>query len=144
MKVESETGKRNWKAKRESKMGKYGKIEEWIGRLGEEAGEDSCFLETFTKQLFEEPEIREEFAYYMETKEFLCGAKIGDYTVVDIMVWQIDHFKAGMDRGMTGMKENSSKMVLRAFDTMLKMKKNPEKYMELMRTETGTDYPGKY
>ncbi len=60
------------------------------------------------------------------------------------MVWQMDHFKAQLDRGHDDMKQNGDKMLLMAFDTMLKMEKQPEKYVYLMQSETGTDYPEKY
>lgn len=49
-----------------------------------------------------------------------------------------------MDRGKDDMKNNGDKMLLMAFDTMLKMEQDPTHYVELMRTETGTDYEGKY
>lgn len=119
-------------------------IREWIRKLAERAGESAEFEESFFRKLMEESEIRAEFIYHMETGDFLCKARIDDYTVVDIMVWQIDHFKAQLDRGNLEMRDNGSKMVLRAFDTMLKMKENPEKYKNLMQSETGTDYPEKY
>lgn len=80
----------------------------------------------------------------METGDFLCKMKVDGYTVIDVMVWQMDHFKAEMDRGKYEMKDNSSKMILRAFDTLLKMKQQPDRYKMLMQSETGTDYPGKY
>ena len=60
------------------------------------------------------------------------------------MVWQIDHFKAQLDRGEPGMRDNGGKMLLLAFDTMLKMKREPERYLRMMQQETGTDYPDKY
>lgn len=119
-------------------------IREWIRELGRRAGEAEGFEESFFQRLTEDAEIEEEFIYYMKNGNFLCKWKIEEYTVVDIMVWQIDHFKAWLDREDAGMRENGSKMVLRAFDTMLKMKENPERYKELMQTETGTDYPDKY
>lgn len=120
------------------------KIIRIVDEFGYAAGEDETFLRELTAGLLTCPEIGEEFLYYGENRDFSCKAKVGGYTVVDIMVWQIDHFKAEMDRGQYGMRHNGSKMVLRAFDTMLKMKKEPEKYMHLMQTETGTDYPEKY
>ena len=63
---------------------------------------------------------------------------------MDIMVWQIDHFKAEMDRRDPGMGQNGDKMVLLAFDTLLKMRKNPGKYVRALQGETGTDYPEKF
>lgn len=120
------------------------KIKEAVERFGSEAGESKAFLEELAEGLAESPKIGEEFLVYAKTGNFSCKAKIEGYTAVDIMIWQIDHFKAQMDRGKYGMRENGSKMVLRAFDTMLKMEKEPEKYKLLLQTETGTDYPDKF
>ncbi|MCM1047920.1 MAG: hypothetical protein NC433_05805 [Clostridiales bacterium] len=108
------------------------------------AGEDNEFLEGFWDLLINSEDIYNEFVYYMENSNFLCKYKVAGYTVVDIMVWQMDHFKAQMDRGHYDMKQNGDKMLLRAFDTMLKMEKQPDKYVRLLQTETGTDYEGKY
>ncbi len=127
-------------------MGEYNKetITQWVRTLGADAMEDAEFLDTLAKAIWEDAEAAEEFACYMETGNFLCRKKVDGYTVVDVMVWQIDHFKAEMDRGKYAMRENGSKMVLRAFDTFMKMKKQPDKYKGLMQSETGTDYPDKY
>ena len=119
-------------------------IEKWVRALGAEAAEEENFLIWLAEALWEDREAGEEFAYYMGTGNFLCKAKVDGYTVADIMVWQIDHFKAEMDRGKYAMKNNGSKMVLQAFGTLLKMKAEPEKYTRQMQSETGTDYPGKY
>lgn len=107
------------------------------------AEKDESFYEDFWNRLCEEQDIFEEFCYYMEKQQFSCKTKISGYTVVDILVWQIDHFKAEMDRD-NGRKENGNKMLLDAFDTFLKMKQNPEKYIHAMQEETGTDYPDKF
>ena len=64
--------------------------------------------------------------------------------MVDIMVWQMDHFKAWLDRDTAGTKQNGDRMLLLAFDTLLKMRENPEPYIQKMQGETGTDYQGKY
>ena len=42
------------------------------------------------------------------------------------------------------MGDNGDKMLLLAFDTFLKMRKEPERYIRLLQGETGTDYPEKY
>ncbi len=120
------------------------KIIRIVDEFGNAAGEGEVFLQELAAGLLTCPEIGEEFLDYAEKGEFSCKVKVEGYTVVDIMVWQIDHFKAEMDRGQYGMKHNGSKMVLRAFDSLLKMKKEPEKYVYQMRSETGTDYPEKY
>lgn len=117
---------------------------EWARALCFYAGENEAFLETFWSALQNSAPVYREFLYYLEHQNFLCEYRIEGYTIVDIMVWQMDHFKAQMDRGHDDMKRNGDKMLLMAFDTMLRMEKNPEKYVQLMQTETGTDYPEKY
>ncbi len=125
-------------------MSEERKIKEAADRLGAAAGENGEFLERLVEGLLASPGIGEEFLFYAENGDFSCKMKIDGYTVLDIMIWQIDHFKAQMDRGRPGMGDNGSKMALRAFDTMLKMEKEPEKYKQRMQSETGTDYPEKY
>ena len=120
------------------------RIREYIDRLCENAGEDQSFAEDFYERLTADQEILQEFVSYMESGNFACRAKVCDYTVVDVMVWQIDHFKAWLDRDTTGTKQNKDKMLLNAFDILLKMKQNPESYIQKMQLETGTDYEGKY
>lgn len=116
----------------------------FVKELCRHAGEDETFAETFWEKLQADEEILEEFSYYMEHGNFACRAKVAGYMAVDVMVWQMDHFKARLDRDNTGTKENSERMVLLAFDTLLNMRKNPEKYIVRMSEETGTDYEGKY
>ena len=80
----------------------------------------------------------------MQTGKFLCNEKVRGYSVVDIMVFQLDHFKAFLDREDDGVNNNECQMLLKAFDTFLKMKEDPEKYVRLMGEESGSDYDGKF
>ena len=116
----------------------------WARALCHYAGEDEAFLEDFWKRLLQSENVYREFTHYLEHQRFLCEYKVEGYGVVDIMVWQMDHFKAQMDRGKDDMRNNGDKMLLRAFDTMLKMEQDPARYVDMMQTETGTDYEGKY
>ena len=117
---------------------------QWARALCYYAGEDEIFLQDFWLRLRQSDNVYREFVYYLEHQSFLCEYKVEGCTVVDIMVWQMDHFKAQMDRGKDDMKNNGDKMLLMAFDTLLKMERDPERYVALMQTETGTDYEGKY
>jgi len=116
----------------------------WAKALCYYAGEDEAFLEQFWKALIQSEGIYREFVYYLEHQNFLCEYKIKGYSLVDIMVWQMDHFKAQLDRGKDDMKNNGDKMLLMAFHTMLEMEQDPTRYIFSMQNETGTDYPGKY
>lgn len=112
-------------------------------RLCEYAGETEEYLQKFWKSLLMHPAIYEEFAWYYEKQSFLCRAKIQDVTVVDVMVWQMDHFKAQLDRG-SDLRTNKDKMLLNAFATFLEMADHPEPLLSQMQQETGTDYPDKF
>ncbi len=117
---------------------------QWARALCYYAGEGVEFLREFWQMLEQSEGVMREFTYYLEYQNFLCEYKVAGYSVVDLMVWQMDHFKAQMDRGKDDMKHNGDKMLLMAFDTMLKMEQSPEYYVNLLQTETGTDYPEKY
>lgn len=120
------------------------KAYQWACALCHYAGEDEAFLQDFWQRLRQSEHVYKEFTYYLENRNFLCEYTVEGYSVVDIMVWQTDHFKAQMDRGKYDMKNNGDKMLLMAFDTLLKMERDPAKYVKLMQTETGTDYQDKY
>ena len=116
----------------------------WAKALCHYAGEDEAFLARFFEMLVASEGVSKEFLYYLEHENFLCEYKVAGYSLVDIMVWQMDHFKAQLDRDRTQMKSNGDKMLLEAFHTMLLMEQEPQHYVNLMQTETGTDYVGKY
>ena len=107
------------------------------------SGKTQEFYDDFWKRLIQHPEILAEFIYFREHQDFACKNKVAGRSVVDIMIWQIDHFKAHLDRS-PDMRCNKDKMVLYAFDTMTKMAENPEIYIVKMEGETGTDFVGKY
>lgn len=115
----------------------------WARELCRASGEGEQFLEQFWNMLTEEDDIYEEYIYFMEHQDFLCKAKVENLTVIDIMVWQIDHFKAELDRDKEDMRTNKDKMLLMAFYTMLLMRQNAAPYLQKISSETGTDYPGK-
>ncbi|MCM1426446.1 MAG: hypothetical protein NC118_07565, partial [Eubacterium sp.] len=79
---------------------------QWARALCAYAGKDEAFLEKFWNALQNSTPVYREFVYYLEHQNFLCEYRIEGYTVVDIMVWQMDHFKAQMDRGHYDMKQN--------------------------------------
>jgi len=115
----------------------------WSRALCECAGENEEYAAKFWKRLNASAGVMSEFVYYMINQSFVCEYKIHDVSIVDIMVWQIDYFKAGMDMGRKE-KENPDRMLLTAFATMLDMETNPEETIAKMKSDTGTDYPGKF
>ena len=127
-----------------SKIDYENEIKDWTKLLAGNAGEDDAFVNEFIDLIKESEKIREEYIYYMINNRFLGEYSVCGMTVVDIMIWQMDHFKSDLDRGLYDMQSNPNKMLLRAFYTMLKMEKDPQSYLEKYGSDTGTDYPGKF
>ena len=127
-----------------SKIDYENEIKNWTKLLAGNAGENDAFVNEFIDQINGSEKIREEYIYYMINNRFLGEYSVCGMTVVDIMIWQMDHFKSDLDRGLYDMQSNPDKMLLRAFYTMLKMEKDPQSYLEKYGSDTGTDYPGKF
>ncbi len=119
-------------------------LKEWTKLLAGNAGEDDAFVNEFIDLINGSEKIKDEYIYYMVNNRFLGEYSVCGMTVVDIMIWQMDHFKSDLDRGLYDMQSNPNKMLLRAFYTMLKMEKDPQLYLEKYGSDTGTDYPGKF
>lgn len=117
---------------------------QWCMSLCKAAGKNEAFLANFWNRLVNANDFYEEFCYYMLHQDYLCKAKVCGYSIIDVMIWQMDHFKAQLDQDTTATKQNGDNMLLMAFDTLLKMKENPEPYVNALQTDTGTDYLGKY
>ncbi|MCR4867320.1 MAG: hypothetical protein K5921_10365 [Lachnospiraceae bacterium] len=127
-----------------SKIDYENEIKDWTKLLAGNAGEDDAFVNEFIDLINGSEKIREEYIYYMINNRFLGEYSVCGMTVVDIMIWQMDHFKSDLDRGLYDMQSNPNKMLIRAFYTMLKMEKDPQLYIEKYGSDTGTDYPGKF
>ena len=119
-------------------------LREWTYMIAKNAGKDTAFADDLIERLNSSNEIMKEYLYYMDNRTFLGEYSVGGMTVVDIMIWQMDHFKSDLDRGLYDMQSNPDRMLLSAFETMLQMEKEPQKYLERYGQDTGTDYPGKY
>lgn len=117
------------------------KLRKYAEQLCKEADKDEDFTQVFWDGLCSVQGMLREFAYYCDTGNFLCEKKIEGYTLADILVWQVDHFKAYLDRGNDCFRYNTKKLVVAAFDIMLKMDKNPTPFIDKMKTESGTDIP---
>lgn len=116
---------------------------DWAAVLTKDCHKDKVFLDELFRRFEEVPALYEEFKYFHEHDDFLCAFSVEGMTVADILVWQIDRFKAALDEGKFGLKYDRSEMILMAFYTMYDVSKNPGAYMAHFREETGTDYEGK-
>ncbi len=120
------------------------KLKEYTEILAKRAGEDEGYADDFLRRLSENKDVAEEYVYYLEHGDYACKNTIGGINVVDIIVWQMDHFKELLDMDQTEYKSNPYKMTLAAFDTMLFYADKAEELASKMSEATGTDYLGKY
>ncbi len=119
-------------------------IREWAVRLAQCAGQSAEQAEDFASGIESSPGLREELEYYYAHQSLLCKYQVAGYTLADVLVWQVDHFKAFLDRPDEMNRYDQDRLLWSAFHTMLKMQEHPEEYQRKMREETGTDYAGKY
>lgn len=119
----------------------YSYTEELVKRAGIS---DNGFTERFVNTLNEHPEIKDEYIYYLEHGSYSCAYTIEGCSIADIIIWQMDNFKALLDNAEAQNKGNPYKMTLLGFDTMMKMADDPATYIAKMRATTGTDYLGKF
>ena len=119
-------------------------IREVVIEMTNAAGLDKSFADEFYKNIIDDEPVLNEFLTYLKTGKFISAEKVRGYSVVDILVFQMDHFKAFLDRDTFGTQNNECQMILLASDTFMKMKIDPEKYVRLMSEESGSDYDGKF
>lgn len=110
-----------------------------INEICKEANFDSAREDNLFKGLEKNPELEEELTYFLDNRDFLCKTKVAGFSIVDILVWQIDHFRFYLDRDTSLTRNNPSTMALLAVETMMNMSQNPEKYISEYGSETGTD-----
>lgn len=116
----------------------------YAAALCDAAGYDEAFLEQFWNDLCGTEGLLREFAYYYDRREFLCDLRIAGKDLSDMMIWQVDHFKAYLDRGDEMLRYDSAKLLLQAFSNMAQLNRDPEPILRKMATESGTDSPDKY
>lgn len=124
-------------------MDNNNELYEYAKKLCEDACEEAGVLDAFYNRVSSYPEVMREFDHYRQHNDFLCELKVEGITVADILVWQIDRFKAALDEGKFALKYNGPHMVLAAFYTMCDVIDDPSRFTSRFSSETGSDYEGK-
>ncbi len=119
-------------------------LEAYVKQLSLGAGEDEMYAKELWERIRKSEGVLKELAYFHDYGSFLCKYQVAGYTLADILVWQVDHFKAYLDRHEEVNRYKQEKLLLTSLDVMLQMEENPQIYVEKMQNETGTDYEGKY
>ena len=119
-------------------------LKNFLTELCRKAGKTPEYSEDLWKRIKESNGILRELAYYHDYGEFYGQYKVAGYGLTDILVWQVDHFKAYMDRHEEMNRYRTERLFVESLDIMLRMEEDPTQYVAKMREETGTDFADKY
>ena len=108
--------------------------------LSEKAGKGKEYAKELWNRLVLNEGALREVAYYYDTGKFWDGYEVAGFHLTDILVWQVDHFKAYMDRHEEMNRYKTERLFLESIDILLKMEDDPEPYIKKMRDESGTDF----
>lgn len=115
------------------------KAYENLKAMGRFAGESQEWCDALWQELMLDRELYEEFLYYMKTNSLNDRVRCCGYTLIDLFVWQMDRYNLLHDVGKNTADCRKVDMVLRAFETMAQMKKNPEEYLRRFGEGRGMD-----
>lgn len=114
-------------------------LRRYVIDLSVRADQGEAYGETLWQGIRQSGGLLQELAYYHDYGKFLCKYSVAGYTLADVLVWQVDHFKFYMDRPEEMNRYRQERLLLSAFDTMVKMEKNPDPFVEKMGYESGQD-----
>lgn len=119
-------------------------LEEYVHELAAQAGESRAYATDLWLRILKSNGVLRELAYYHDYGKFWGEYKVAGYSITDILVWQVDHFKAYLDRREEVNRWQPEKLFLKALDIMLQMEVDPQPIVDKLQGETGTDYVGKF
>lgn len=119
-------------------------LEEYVHELAAQAGESEEYAVDLWSRIVKSNGVLRELAYYHDYGKFWGEYKVAGYSITDILVWQVDHFKAYLDRREEVNRWQPEKLFLKALDTLLLMETDPQPIVDKLQGETGTDYVGKF
>lgn len=118
-------------------------LEQFTADLCQKAGKPKEYGEELWRRIRKSAGVLRELAYFHDYRKFYGKYTVAGYSLPDILVWQVDHFKAYLDREEMN-RYRTERLLLESLDVMLKMEQDPTAYVAKMQGETGTDYVEKY
>lgn len=119
-------------------------LENFIKALAVQAGESEAYGEELWSRIKASNGVLKEVAYYHDNAEIWGKYQVAGYSLTDILVWQVDHFKAYLDRHEAVNRWKPERLFLQSVDVLLQMEKDPYPYVKKLQSETGTDFVGKF
>ena len=108
-------------------------------KLAAGAGETERYGEELWQGIRQSPGLLQELAWYHDKGSFLCRYAVEGYTLADVLVWQVDHFKLYMDRPEEMNRYRQERLLLAAFEAMLTLERDPQPLVKKMTDESGQD-----
>lgn len=112
---------------------------EALKELGKYAGKTDEWLDELWRSLVEDAAQMDEFMYYLDHHTFKDEDSCRGYGLSDLYVWQMDRYNLIRDIGKNTESCNKEAMVLNAFLTMQKLKKDPDTWIRRITAGEGMD-----
>lgn len=119
-------------------------LRDYVLELAQRAGKSEEYARDLFDRIRRSNGVLRELAYYYDYGQFYGEYKVAGYSLTDILVWQVDHFKAYLDRHEAVNRYRTERLLLESLDIMLRMEEDPAPYVAKITGETGTDFAEKY
>lgn len=114
-------------------------VYEGLRRLCVYANKQEQWCDELWTFMLEDRALLEEFIYYISHHDFLGKMKTAGYSMTDLYVQQLERFNLRQDSGKNTSACNKEEMVLDAFYTMAKLKKDPDELSRKWQEGFGMD-----
>lgn len=115
------------------------KVYDGLMRLCEFAGETELWRQTLWGELLLNRELYDAFVYYLEHHGLPDFPKCEGYSLTDCYVWQMERDNLRRDTGKNTAQCNKEDMVLRAFQMMAGLQREPEVFVRKLSDWRGMD-----
>lgn len=115
-------------------------VYEYYQQLCEYAAWDKSHRDVLWGKLLDDEALYEEFIYYLEHHQILGTLTFRGYSLIDLYVWQMNHYNLIHDVGKNTGNCNKEDMVLKAFYAMTMFYEDPNGFEKLLKEGRGMDY----
>lgn len=98
-------------------------------------GESEAYAEDLWKYMVFDDELIEEFNYFVANHSLIGKARCGEYTLLDIYFNQMCKYNLHHDLGKNPNECNKDRLVLHAFNKLVKMRQDPEYAVKFEKEE---------
>ena len=107
--------------------------------LGEYTGKDESFITNLWDNMLLDPQLFEEFLYFIDNQTLLDKYKFQGYSLTDLYFYVLERYNLMTDIGKNDSSCQKEALVLDTFDAMIKLKKDPDKFISKMLGHNGYD-----